>query len=84
MGLFTPSFEYTTPQMNNITPGDPTMSYLMLKMDPNVNILYDTHCANGDFATICGLQMPSDTALPLDQATRDKVRNWISQGAMNN
>ena len=85
MGLFTPSFEYLTPQINYVTPGDPTMSYLMFKMDPNLNAMYDAHCATGDFVGVCGLPMPSDrTSGPLDQATRDKVRNWIAQGAMNN
>jgi hypothetical protein len=84
VGLFKPSFEYVRPQMNYVTPGDPTMSYLMLKMDPNLITIDNAHCATGDFAGLCGLQMPSDQVMPLDQATRDKVRTWISQGAMNN
>jgi hypothetical protein len=83
-GLTKPSFEYTTPHINYVTPCDPTTSYLMLKMDPNLNMKYDTHCAHGDFAGICGLPMPSDQTMLLDQTTRDKVRNWISQGAKNN
>jgi hypothetical protein len=83
MGLFKPSFEYIKPHMNYVAPRDPTMSYLMLKMDPKVN-MYDPHCVGGDFVDVCGLQMPSDTGIPLDQATRDKVRAWIAQGAVNN
>jgi hypothetical protein len=70
--------------MKYIAPGDPTKSYLMIKMDNmQGQPMYD--CSTGDFATICGLLMPSDsTTGPLDPATRDKVRNWISQGANPN
>jgi hypothetical protein len=84
-GLTKPSFEYVSPHINYVAPGDPTMSFLMFKMDPDVNAKYDKNCMNGDFVGICGLPMPSDsTTGPLPQATRDKVRCWIKQGAMNN
>jgi hypothetical protein len=82
-----PSLEYTRPRINYVQPGDPTMSYLMFKMDPNLNKMYDTpNCVSGDFVGICGLQMPSDVIpwKPLPQATRDQVRCWIKQGALNN
>jgi hypothetical protein len=84
-GLMKPSLEYTTPSINYITPCDPTKSFIMLKMDPSFSTIDASHCAHGDFAGICGLPMPSDlTTGSLPQATRDMVRNWISQGAMNN
>jgi hypothetical protein len=84
-GLTKPSLEYTTPSINYITPCDPTKSFMMLKMDPSFSMIDVTHCSRGDFAGICGLPMPSDsTTGPLPQTTRDMVRNWISQGAMNN
>jgi hypothetical protein len=84
--LMKPSLEYTSPPINYIAPCDPTNSYLMVKMEPTFNNIDTSHCARGDFAPICGLPMPSDltTSWPLPAATRDIVRNWIWQGAMNN
>ena len=84
-GLSKPSLEYTSPPINYVVPCDPANSYLMIKMDPTFTNIDLSHCAHGDFAPICGLPMPSDsTKGPLPQATRDIVRNWISQGALNN
>jgi hypothetical protein len=84
-GLMKPSFEYTTPHINYVTPCNPAKSFLMLKMDPSFITMDMTPCAHGDFGGFCGLAMPSDmTTGPLPQATRDLVRNWISQGATNN
>jgi len=79
------SWELLKPMpMKYIAPGDPAHSYLMIKMDgTQTQPMYD--CSSGDFVGMCGLFMPSDsTTGPLDQATRDKVRNWISQGANPN
>jgi len=75
-----PSLE--DPSMNVVTAGDPTKSFLMYKMDGNLTAL-GTQCMTGELAN-CGALMPfaSPTALP--QATRDKVRSWITQGAKNN
>ncbi len=86
--LMKPALEYVTPKINYVAPGDPTMSFLMFKMDPDLNAKYDSpHCTNGDYVGTCGLEMPTDL-MPvgslLPQATRDKVRCWIKQGAMNN
>ncbi len=84
-GLMKPSLEYKTPQINYVKGCDPAMSFLMLKMDPSFTTLDMSHCVHGDFSGFCGLPMPSDsTTGSLPQATRDMVRNWISQGAMNN
>ncbi len=69
--------------MKYIAPSDPAHSYLMIKMDGmQMQTMYD--CSTGDYVGMCGLYMPSDANGPLDQATRDKVRNWISQGAKAN
>jgi hypothetical protein len=78
------SWELLKPMpMKYIAPGDPAHSYLMIKMDGSqLQPMYD--CSTGDYGS-CGLPMPSDSPTgPLDQATRDKVRNWISQGANAN
>jgi hypothetical protein len=80
------SWELTKPTpMKYIAARDPAKSYLMIKMD-GMQTMYDTQmlCVAGDYVMSCGAPMPSDIAAPLDQATRDKVRFWIAQGAMNN
>jgi hypothetical protein len=58
--------------------GDPTNSYLMHKLDGDQGT-FDAQCVAGS----CGAQMPRD-ATPLDAATRDTIRTWITQGAPDN
>jgi hypothetical protein len=66
------------PSMPFVTAGDPAKSYLMHKLDGDQASL-DAECVDGD----CGSQMPRD-ATPLDAATRETIRNWIAQGALDN
>jgi hypothetical protein len=77
--LMKPSSE--DPSMPLVTPGDPTMSYLMQKMD---NTLSTLDCSKGDDMGSCGLYMPFTTPCCLPQSTRDTVRAWIAEGAPNN
>lgn len=58
--------------------GDPATSYLMHKLDGDQNT-FDAQCVMGS----CGAQMPRD-ATPLDAATRETIRTWITQGAPDN
>ncbi len=81
-----PSLE--DPSMNVVTAGEPTMSFLMYKMDGNAAgepLLSSLTCTTGELGN-CGTAMPypgiPGTTLP--QATRDTVRSWIAQGAKNN
>jgi hypothetical protein len=74
-----PSFE--DPAMNVVTAGSPTTSYLMLKMDGALAPLAAA-CASGGLGK-CGASMPMGGQL-LPPETRDTVRNWIAQGALNN
>ena len=68
------------PSMNYVTPGDLTNSFLMYKMDGE--LCQFTTCSNNPVSS-CGVVMPQlQCALP--GATRDIVRRWIAQGAMNN
>ncbi len=69
------------PSMNVVTAGSPTSSYLMLKMDGALAPLAAA-CASGALGQ-CGASMPMGGQL-LPQATRDTVRAWIAQGALNN
>jgi len=71
-----PSSELTT--MPYVTPGDPTNSYLMHKVDGTLDG-FGPHCAKGD----CGLRMPKGEA-PLAPSDRDVIRAWIEQGALDN
>jgi hypothetical protein len=83
--LMGPSVEI--PSVPYVTPGDPTKSYLMQKMDGD-QCLYDSHCTP-DPTLMTPTCMDAGQAMPqgstvLDVATRDKVRRWIAQGAQNN
>jgi hypothetical protein len=60
-----------------VTAGNPRESYLMRKMDGSQCAL-DAQCSGGS----CQGSMPKNEE-PLDLATRDKIRRWISQGAKN-
>jgi hypothetical protein len=66
------------PTMNYVTPSDTANSFLMHKMDGDECTL-NAKCTSGD----CGVSMPQDNDI-LEVATRDKVRRWIAQGALNN
>jgi hypothetical protein len=72
--------------MHLVAAGDPTNSYLMHKLDGD-SCQWATDCAanqsvNQEFAG-CGILMPFDSP-ELAADTRDTIRRWIKQGAMNN
>jgi hypothetical protein len=70
------------PTMSYVAPGDPTMSYLMHKMDGDM-CQFTSQCDVLSASPIpCGVVMPVPCALP--DAQRDVVRRWIAQGAQNN
>lgn len=88
--MLTPSA--TAPEMPNVVPGDPSRSFLMLKVDGCQDSAGLT-CTAQDGAlcqTACGDSMPQfddpgaelDFPLPAEQA--NKIRAWIAQGAQNN
>jgi hypothetical protein len=77
------------PNMNLITPGSPSTSYLWQKMT-NGQGAFASDCANGmcnneptcTSATPCGTSMPyANNPLPDAAAT---ISEWIMQGALNN
>jgi hypothetical protein len=66
------------PTMKFVAVGDPTHSYLMHKLD-NDQCMFQSNCVAAD----CQQSMPfSDNLLP--DETRDIVRRWIAQGALDN
>jgi hypothetical protein len=74
------------PSMNLVTAGDPANSFLMHKMDGDQCTLAQ-QCGASQYNMSypnCGQIMPQSLAMPLPTDTRDKVRAWIKQGAMNN
>jgi polyvinyl alcohol dehydrogenase (cytochrome) len=64
------------PTMDRVEPGDPTMSWLMHKLDGTQHD-FDAQCVGGS----CGGSMPPSGMLPA--ATRDAIRTWIANGAAN-
>jgi hypothetical protein len=66
------------PTMNIVTPGDPTNSFMMHKLDAD-QCKFDSQCTHGT----CQLSMPQSNPT-LDVATRDTIRRWIAQGAQSN
>jgi hypothetical protein len=74
------------PTMNYVTPGEPTQSYLMLKMDGSFCGL--TSMCTSNPLPMCGVVMPmAGCALEATNGgpnPRDVVRRWIAQGAMDN
>jgi len=66
------------PSMPFVTASDPTSSYLMHKLDAD-QCMYETQCAGHN----CLQSMPYDTS-SLGVDTRDIVRRWIAQGALQN
>jgi outer membrane protein assembly factor BamB len=69
------STELTT--MHRVEPGDPTMSWLMQKLD-GTHSAFDAQCVGG----FCGSQMPLGQS-PLPSSVRDAIRTWITNGAVN-
>jgi hypothetical protein len=61
-----------------VDPGHPETSFLMQKMDGTV-MCSSIQCISAG----CGTSMPQNVE-PLPAATRDKIRDWIKQGAQNN
>lgn len=57
-----------------VTPGDPTNSYILHKIDGDACKL----CGGA-----CGASMPSNSPL-MTVARRDVIRRWIAQGAKDN
>jgi hypothetical protein len=57
------------PAIDRIEPGEPDNSYLIRKIE--------------GAAGITGVRMPFG-GTPLDQATIDMIRQWVSEGAQNN
>jgi hypothetical protein len=89
------------PNMNLVTAGDPTNSFLMHKMDGDqcAQTLVNDCNQSPSYRTVypnCGCAMPialeagtlsagqCPAGPPVRQASRDKVRAWIAQGAKNN
>lgn len=71
---------YYEPGMSIVKTGDPENSFLMYKLDGTLECDKLQCAATKD----CGGIMPQGVQEPVDQATRDKVRRWIAQGAQNN
>jgi hypothetical protein len=65
------------PSMFRVTPGDPTMSWIMHKLDGTQN-MFTGSCGGG----FCGSQMPLGGD-PLSMEVRDAIRTWIMNGATN-
>lgn len=72
------------PQMQEVAVGKPGNSWLMHKLDGD-QCLFESACnATGNVAfQNCGVLQPYG-GTPLDEATRDTIRRWIAQGALNN
>lgn len=69
------STEHTS--MNRVEPGDPVNSWLMHKLDGTQD-WWIGECSGG----FCGQQMPLGGPF-LSLATRDAIRSWITNGAVN-
>jgi hypothetical protein len=74
------------PAMNLVTPGDPTHSYLMHKMDGDQATLA-SQCVGSEYESAypqCGMLMPRTSTAPLPGELRETIRSWILQGALDN
>jgi hypothetical protein len=60
-----------------VEPGDPTLSWLMHKLDGTQNA-FDGQCVGGS----CGGPMPANQP-QLTPPVRDAIRRWIADGAAN-
>jgi hypothetical protein len=65
------------PTMSRVAAGDPTMSWLMHKLDGTQG-MFTTMCGG----MFCGSQMPLGGD-PLSTEVRDAIRTWIMTGATN-
>jgi hypothetical protein len=65
------------PAMDRVQPGDPTISWLMHKLD-NTHSWFNAMCTGG----FCGSQMPLGGPF-LNLPTRNAIRAWITNGAEN-
>jgi hypothetical protein len=63
-----------------VVPGDPTKSYLMVKLEGKQGD-DAAKCAGSAYPT-CGVAMPPDAPLPA--AKLDTFRKWITEGAKDN
>jgi len=73
------------PSMDYVKAGDPANSFLMHKADGD-QCQFESSCAALPASLglpACGGSMPSGQAL-LDVSSRDTIRRWIAEGAMNN
>jgi hypothetical protein len=68
------------PSMKYVTPGDPTQSFLMRKIDNNLMPLVSM--CGGLPEPACGESMPKGGTLTCDD--RALFRRWIAQGAQAN
>lgn len=73
------------PDMNIITAGDPSQSFMMYKLDGDPQDPTSVNCAK----LACVAKKTCLTAMPqagniLPAATRDTIRRWIAQGAKDN
>ena len=71
---------YVNPGMMIIKAGDPENSFLMYKLDDQLECDKLTCAAT----KACGGFMPSTSLTILEQTERDAIRRWIAQGAKNN
>jgi len=65
------------PTMDRVEPGDPTMSWIVYKLDGTQNG-FDAQCLGGS----CGARMPINQP-QLSAATRAAITAWITNGAVN-
>jgi hypothetical protein len=65
-------------QMNLVTAGDWTQSFLMHKLDGD-------QCGFAEACSVsnCGTLMPQGNTTPPPSEIRDTIRRWIQQGAVN-
>ncbi|MFO0589137.1 MAG: hypothetical protein U0441_16415 [Polyangiaceae bacterium] len=71
---------YLNPSMQIVKVSDPEHSFLMYKLDDQLE------CATLECAATnaCGGLMPQGATEPLASDERDAIRRWIAQGAQNN
>jgi hypothetical protein len=70
--------------MNLVTAEDPAKSFLMHKMDGDQCTLISECMQGASYRPNCGVFMPYQYPTILDPDTRNVVRRWIAQGALDN